>query len=82
MEHLDNIVQPLLAVNKDGSYNYEIIDRDSFLGKMQFFFPSFFNKISSDELTYLKNNESWVLEIFGYFWDLLLKNLDDSGILP
>jgi hypothetical protein len=54
-------------------------DNGSFLGKMHFFFPSFFNKLSSDELGYLKNNESWVLEIFGDFWDLLMKKIEDLG---
>jgi hypothetical protein len=48
-------------------------DSGSFLGKMHFFFPSFFNKLSSDELDYLKCNERWVLDIFGDFWDLLMK---------
>jgi hypothetical protein len=45
-------------------------DKGSFLGKMHFFFPSFFNKLSADELAYLKNNESWVLkssETFGIY---------------
>jgi hypothetical protein len=58
------------------------LDRDSFIGKMQFFFPSFFDKLSSDEFNYLKDNERWVHEIFGDFWDLLLKKVDDSGFLP
>jgi hypothetical protein len=42
-------------------------DRDTFLGKTLFFFPSFFRKLSSDEMDYLKNNESWVLDIFSDF---------------
>jgi hypothetical protein len=49
---------------------------------MHFFFPSFFNKLSSEEFVYLKNNESWVLEIFRDFWDLLMKKFEDSGDRP
>jgi hypothetical protein len=45
---------------------------------MQDFFPDFFHKISDDELFYLKNNESWVLDIFEDFWKLLLNKLDVS----
>jgi hypothetical protein len=54
-------------------------DSGSFLGKMHLFFPSFFNKLSSNELGYLKSNERWVLDIFRDFWDLLMKKFDKFG---
>jgi hypothetical protein len=61
-------------------------DKGTFLGKMQLFFPSFFSKLSSEEFEYLRSNENWVLEIFGDFWDILMKKFVDldvgSGIGP
>jgi hypothetical protein len=47
---------------------------------MHYFFPSFFNKLSSVELDYLKCNERWVLDIFGDFWDLVMKKFDNSVV--
>jgi hypothetical protein len=49
---------------------------------MRDFFPSFFLKITEDELLYLKNNEAWVLDIFEDFWRLLLDKLDASSTKP
>jgi hypothetical protein len=72
-------VQPKIPAIIVGNHSTENLDRDSFIGKMHFFFPSFFEKLSSDEFNYLKNSESWVHNIFGYFLDLMLKKLDDSG---
>jgi hypothetical protein len=46
---------------------------------MNYFFPSFFANLSHEEILYLKENESWVLEIFGDFWNLLMKNFEDLG---
>lgn len=48
------------------------LEHDTFLGKMQVFYPVFFCNISSKEFFYLKNNEQWVLGIFEYFWKLLI----------
>jgi hypothetical protein len=80
MEH--NIDPAQLEVTEDqaGTFGLEVFDKISFLGKMQLFFPSFFNKLSSDEIDYLKINESWVLEIFGDFWDLLMKKFEEPGV--
>jgi hypothetical protein len=45
---------------------------------MCLFFPSFFNKLSSTEIDYLKCNENWVLDLFGDLWGLLMKNIEKS----
>jgi hypothetical protein len=45
---------------------------------MRLFFPSFFIKLSSVELDYLKVNENWVLDIFGEFWGILMKNIEKT----
>jgi len=55
-------------------------DSGTFLSKMHYFYPSFFNKLSTEEVDYLSNHESWVLNIFRTFWDLLLKNLDENVV--
>ena len=54
-------------------------DKGSLLGKMNFFFPSFFANLSPEEILYLKENESWVLEIFGDFWNILMKKFEDRA---
>jgi hypothetical protein len=77
-----NVDPTQLEVTEDpvGTSGSEVFDKISFLGKMQLFFPSFFNKLSSDEIDYLKINERWVLEIFGDFWDLLMKKFEEPGV--
>jgi len=55
-----------------------LIDNGSFLGKMHLLFPSFFNKLSSTEINYLKCNENWVLDLFGDLWGLLMKSIETT----
>jgi hypothetical protein len=57
-------------------------DPGSFLGKMTPFFPSFFSSLTDQESGFLCDNESWVQEIFGEFWKILLSHsLSLEGLL-
>jgi hypothetical protein len=58
------------------------LERDTFLGKMQVFYPVFFLNISSEEFFYLKSNEQWVLGIFQDFWKLLINRTNAMKLHP
>jgi hypothetical protein len=58
------------------------LERDTFLGKMQVFYPVFFLNISSEEFFYLKSNEQWVLGIFQDFWKLLINRTNAMKLYP
>jgi len=42
-------------------------NRDSFIGKMHTFFPSFFNTLSKNDIVSLLEHEDWIVDIFGIF---------------
>jgi hypothetical protein len=79
-EHTQSTGQTLSYFEQDEGIGLGPFDSGSFLGKMHFFFPSFFNKLSSDKLDYLKCNERWVLDIFRDFRNLLMKKVDKSDV--
>jgi hypothetical protein len=49
---------------------------------MRLFYPNFFSKLSVDEVDYLHANEEWVLEIFGDFWEILMRKFNDPECRP
>jgi hypothetical protein len=63
--------------------HFSIFDPSSFIGKMKIFYPSFFNSLSEEDMTSLVKNEDWIVDIFGCFWDLVLKKFEKnpSGVL-
>jgi hypothetical protein len=54
-------------------------DRDSFIGKMKTFFPSFFNSLSNNDISALIKHEDWIVEIFCGFWELVMKKFENPS---
>jgi hypothetical protein len=51
---------------------------------MHVFFPSFFNTLTKDDITSLYKHEDWIVDIFGGFWEIVLKTFEEMkmGKIP